>query len=84
MIVSVPGNSIEITPPHMHMHVDSLFSAGISPIRTVGEPGSQGETVAGIQGIGVITPILAAVAAATTGLAMEEHVANGKMFKSGM
>jgi hypothetical protein len=46
-----------------------LFSAGIPPISTVGEPGAQGVVVAGMHGIGVSTPSAAAVAAATVGLA---------------
>ena len=44
------------------------------PIRTVGEPGTQGAAVAGIQGIGVSTPRAAAVAAATIGLAGDLHM----------
>jgi len=40
----------EITPPHMHMHVDTFVNAGFPPIKTVGEPGVQGVPVAGMQG----------------------------------
>jgi hypothetical protein len=61
------------------MHLLELFRAGMPPIRTVGEPGTHG-VVTGMQGIGVNTPIAAAVAAATIGLAIELHVPNGMMF----
>lgn len=43
---------------------------------TVAEPGAHG-VVTGIQGIGVSTPLAAAVAEATVGFAIEEQVANG-------
>jgi hypothetical protein len=58
------------------MHFDELLSAGIDPIRTVGEPGTQGAVVAGTQGIGVSTPLAAAVADATVGFATELHIPN--------
>jgi hypothetical protein len=51
---------------------------------TVGEPGTHGATVFGIQGIGVSTPRAAAVAAATIGLAMDMHIPNGITFTIGM
>ena len=54
------------------------------PNKTVGAPGSHGEAVAGMQGIGVNTPSAAAVAAATIGLAMLMHVPNGMTLTSGM
>ena len=73
-----------IIPPHWHMHIEELFSAGSPPISTVGEPGTHGEAVAGIQGIGVSTPIAAAVAAATVGLARELHIPKGNMFTMGL
>ena len=73
-----------ITPPHIHMHLELLFSAGILPIRTFGQPGSQGAIVAGMQGIGVKTPSAAAVAAATVGLAKLVHIPKGKMFTKGL
>jgi len=60
-----------------------LSSAGIPPFMTVGEPGAQGAIVAGIQGIGVSTPIAAAVAAATWGFAGDIHIAKGMIFTSG-
>src|SRR5471032_919719 len=51
-----------------------LLSAGMPPISTVGEPGAHGAAVAGMQGICVITPSAAAVAAATIGLAGLLHM----------
>jgi hypothetical protein len=64
--------------------LDELFSEGLFPIITVGEPGAQGAGVTGIQGIGVSTPKAAAVAAATVGLAMDWHMAKGMIFNIGM
>ena len=53
------------------------------PISTVGEPGIQGDAVAGTQGIGVNTPKAAAVAAATTGFAGLEQTAKDGIFAIG-
>ncbi|KVB60050.1 hypothetical protein WI61_08120 [Burkholderia cepacia] len=75
---------MEITPPQLQMHFDRLFRAGCPPINTVGAPGTQGAATAGTQGIGVSTPIAAAVAAATVGFAGELHMANVGMFASGL
>lgn len=52
-------------PPHAQLAMHELFSAGIPPIITVGEPGFHGPAGTGMQGIGVSTPRAAAVAAAT-------------------
>ena len=52
--------------------MDELFSAGILPINTVGEPGAHGAAVTGIQGIGVSTPSAAAVAADVAAAVPEE------------
>jgi hypothetical protein len=73
-----------MTPAHMHMSVDVSSRVGISASKTVGAPGTQGATVAGMQGMGVRTPIAAAVAAATIGFAGDIHIPNGMMFSSGM
>lgn len=54
-----------ITPAHMQFKVQLLFNAGIFATNDLGEPGVQGATVTGIQGIGVNTPIAAEVAAIT-------------------
>jgi hypothetical protein len=50
---------------------------------TVGEPGTQGDGVIGMHGIGVSTPKAAAVAAATCGLAGDMHMPNGMMLTIG-
>jgi hypothetical protein len=68
----------------MHINLELLFSAGILPINTVGEPGAHGATVLGTQAAGVNTPNFAAVAAATTGLAIELHIPNGKILTMGL
>jgi len=84
MTVNSPGVTNVMTPAHMHMRVEVLSSVGMLPRRTVGAPGTHGATVIGIQGIGVSTPIAAAVAAATIGFAGDMHMANGMMFTMGM
>src|SRR3984957_13096452 len=82
--VNSPGMTKLMTPAHMHISVEVLSSVGMLPSSTVGAPGTQGATVAGIHGMGVRTPIAAAVAAATIGLAGDIHMPNGMMFTSGM
>jgi len=72
-----------MTPPHVHIKLDESLSAGILPIRKVGEPTTHGAAVAGMQGIGVRAPIAAAVAAATVGFARELHIPKGIIFTSG-
>jgi hypothetical protein len=72
-----------MTPPQQHMHLEVLLRAGIPPIITVGEPGTHGAVVTGTQGIGVSTPMAAAVADATVGLAIEVHIPNGGMLVIG-
>ena len=73
-----------ITPPKLHMHLEILSSAGMLAISTVGAPGTHGDVVAGMQGMGVSAPIAAAVAAATAGLASDLHMPKGMMFVMGM
>lgn len=73
-----------MTPAHMHISVDVLSSVGISASKTVGAPGTQGATVAGTHGIGVRTPMAAAVAEATMGFAGDMHMPNGMIFVIGM
>ena len=53
-------------------------------IITVGEPGVQGDVVAGTHGCGVKTPSAAAVAAATCGFAGDWHMPNGMILVIGM
>ena len=69
-----------MTPPQLHMHFESASSPGMLFTFTMGLPGTHGAAVAGMQGIGVSTPSAAAVAAATTGFAGEEHIPKGMMF----
>ena len=83
-LVSSPGSSIVISPSQSQMHIEPVHSAGNPSIRTVGAPGNQGEVVTGTHGIGVSTPKAAAVAAATSGLAMLVHRTKEGMFSSGM
>jgi hypothetical protein len=73
-----------ITPPQVHMHVEVLFKAGILAMSTVGEPGVQGATITGIHGMGVNTPMAAAVAAATVGFDGLMHIPKGMMFTMGI
>ena len=82
--VNSPGVTKVITPAHMHMFIEVLSSVGMLPSNTVGAPGTHGEVVAGMQGIGVRTPMAAAVAAATIGFAGDMHMPNGMIFTRGM
>ena len=84
VIVVTEGLITLITPPQLHMHFELLFSAGLFDINTVGAPGTQGELVAGMQGIGVNTPSAAEVAAATVGFASEEQTPKGRIFTKGL
>jgi hypothetical protein len=84
MTVNCPGATMEITPPHRHVHLLVLLRAGIISMSTVGEPGTHGAGVLGIHGIGVRTPSAAAVAEATVGLAKLVHIPNGRMFTIGI
>lgn len=70
-------------PPHIQVQVEVLFKAGKLLIKNVGEPGAQGATVTGIQGIGTNTPSAAAVAVATTGFVGVAQSPKGKMFTMG-
>src|SRR5678815_708751 len=78
-----PGMVTEMTPPQAHISLESLVSAGIPPMRTLGLPGVQVPAGTGTHGIGVSAPSAAAVAAATAGLAKSWHVPNGGMFTIG-
>jgi hypothetical protein len=68
----------------MHINFDTLSSVGMLPSSTVGAPGTHGAGVAGMHGIGVSTPSAAAVAAATSGFAIDVHTPNGMIFTIGM
>ena len=52
-----------ITPAQAHIVLLILVKAGKFPTITVGEPGAHGTVTTGVQGTGVGTPSLAAVAA---------------------
>jgi hypothetical protein len=80
MVFVVKGLAKLITPPQLHMHFDTLSSAGMFAISTVGAPGTHGALVAGMQGMGVSTPSAAAVAAATVGLPGQLHIPKGMIF----
>ena len=73
-----------MTPPHIHMHVETAVSAGTFPTNTVGDPGTHGVAVTGMQGMGVKTPIAEAVAAATVGLEGVIHIPKGGIFTMGL
>ena len=66
------------------MQVEVLFKAGILAIKTVGEPVVHGATTTGIHGMGVKTPMAAAVAAATVGFDGLRHIPKGMMFTMGI
>src|SRR5215472_19094699 len=72
-----------MTPPQMHISLHWLSRVGLLASRTVGTPGTHGAVVTGIQGIGVRTPIAAAVAEATEGFAGDMHIPKGMMFTMG-
>ena len=59
--------------------MDELFNAGALRNVTVGEPGTHA-TVTGIHGVGVSTPLAAAVADAVVGFASDEHTPNVGIF----
>ena len=73
----------ETTPAHKQLQVQALSSAGRPPIVTAGDPGTQGDAVAGMQGCGVKTPALCAVAMLTAGFARLLHRPNGLIFTKG-
>ncbi len=64
--------------------MEESLSAGWFPIITVGAPATQGEAVTGTHGIGVRTPLAAAVADATVGFDGDEQVAKVGMFIMGL
>lgn len=64
------------------MHLQLSSNAGRLHTFTI-PPGAQGAVMTGMQGIGVSTPIAAAVAAATVGFAIDWHIPKGLMFNIG-
>jgi len=81
--VNSPGVTNVITPPQIHINCEVLSSVGKLPNSTVGAPGTHGAGVLGMQGMGVSTPMAAAVAAATVGFAGDMHMPKGMMFTIG-
>lgn len=79
-----PANTTVMIPPQAHINFELLLRAGRLPINTVGDPVIQGGIVTGMQGMGVNTPIAAAVAATTEGFDGEVHAPKGRIFLSGM
>src|SRR5438876_4574808 len=75
---------MEICPAQLHISIELLFNAGWFASVTVGEPATHGDGVTGMHGIGVSTPIAAAVAAATIGLDGDWHIPNGMILTIGM
>ena len=73
----------EMLPPQLHIHLQLSNKAGRLAIRSC-PPGAQGAMTTGTQGIGVSTPIAAAVADATVGLAIDWHMPNGMMLTIGL
>lgn len=88
-IISVnwPGIRMVIHPgggPRVHASMEVLFSAGMLPSITVGDPVIQGAGVSGVHGTGVGTPKAAAVADTKAGLVGDMHMPNGKMLIMGL
>ena len=81
--IKQPGIEIEIFPPQLHKHLQLSSKAGILDINCL-PPGVHGYETTGTQGIGVRTPIAAAVAEATVGLAIDWHIPNGIMLTMGL
>ena len=73
-----------ISPAQAHIMVSQAPNAGKGPNITLGDPGAQGLTGTGTQGMGTRTPKAAAVAAATSGLAKLVHTPKGRIFTKGI
>lgn len=77
-----PGIVMVITPPHIQLHLSPLAITGPDGKRTLGFEEIHGDTMEGIQGAGVNvkTPkaaaVAEAVALATAGLDIVEHIPN--------
>jgi hypothetical protein len=67
----------EITPAHKQSQVQALSSAGCPPMVTVGDPGTQGEAVAGMQGCGARRALM------TAGFVGLLHSPKGLIFANG-
>ena len=78
-----PGMTTEIWPPQLHIHLLLSNRAGKFDIFAC-PPGVHGAAITGTQGMGVSTPIAAAVAEATVGLAIDWHMPKGAMLTMGL
>jgi hypothetical protein len=67
----------EMTPAHKQLQVQALSRAGRPPIVTAGDPGTHGETVAGMQGCGAPDALM------TAGFVGLLQMPNGLMFAKG-
>ena len=74
---------MDTDPPKTHVKVQDEDKAGIAPKSVVEAPGAQGAGKTPKQGIGVSTPIAAAVALATVGFKSELHVPKGPTLTTG-
>ena len=73
-----------MTPPHVQTHMLWLVRAGMLSTSIIGLPGCQGAVRAGMQGMGVSTPMAALVAEATVGLLSVLHMPKGMTFTMGL
>ena len=73
-----------MAPAKLQFRIQGSVSSGIPPKTAVGDPGAQGPAGVGVQGMGVRTPIAAAVAPATAGLARLSQTPKGRTFKKGV
>jgi hypothetical protein len=71
-------------PAQAHWQVDPAVNTDTPAATTLVEPGCHGPVGTGTQGIGVRTPIAAAVAALTAGFAGEMHTPNVGRFAMGI
>lgn len=81
-MAALPGKVIDMFPPYAHIHLQLSSKAGKLQIFSC-PPGDHGPVITGIQGIGVRTPIAAAVADATVGFAIERQTPKGFMLTIG-
>jgi|GEM_PF-926904 len=74
---------MDMIPNHEQLHLEVLLSAGDFLKVTVGDPGVHG-VVTGIHGVGVNTPLAAAVAEAVVGFVSDEHIPNVGILVTGI
>ena len=79
-VVPCPGLTMLMLPAYPHISLASEVRHGFPPTITVGLAGIHVPAGTNVQGWGVRTPIAAAVADATAGLASDVHRPNGEIF----